>query len=166
MAAYAAVISLIGTIHQFPQSRLDLQESHKEHLKLLYEKVSSLQELLDNIDLADRLQKSLKSSLPSSKTLDEWMKVAQSMSLLVNLDDYQHCSSVLALSYKHLPSHLKACFLYFGVFPKAREISVKKLIRLWVAEGLIELKGLEGLEKVAANLLHDLIDKNLLVVSR
>jgi len=34
----------------------------------------------------------------SSKTLDEWMKVAQSMSLLVNLDDYQHCSRVLALS--------------------------------------------------------------------
>ncbi|XP_006355463.2 putative late blight resistance protein homolog R1A-10 [Solanum tuberosum] len=109
---------------------------------------------------------SVVAGLLSSKTLDEWMKVAQSMSLLVNLDDYQHCSRVLALSYKHLPSHLKTCFLYFGVFPKAREISVKKLIRLWVAEGLIELKGLEGLEKVAANLLHDLIDKNLLVVSR
>ncbi|KAK4728518.1 hypothetical protein R3W88_021506 [Solanum pinnatisectum] len=109
---------------------------------------------------------SVVAGLLSSKTLDEWMKVAQSMSLLVNLDDYQHCSRVLALSYKHLPSHLKACFLYFGVFPKAREISVKKLIRLWVAEGLIELKGLEGLEKVAANLLHDLINKNLLVVSR
>ncbi|KAH0645884.1 hypothetical protein KY284_033768 [Solanum tuberosum] len=53
---------------------------------------------------------SVVAGLLSSKTLDEWMKVAQ--------------------------------------------------------KGLIELKGLEGLEKVAANLLHDLIDKNLLVVSR
>ncbi|XP_059316043.1 putative late blight resistance protein homolog R1A-10 [Lycium ferocissimum] len=105
-------------------------------------------------------------TLSSKRSLDEWRKVAESVNSLVNLDDYQRCSGVLALSYNHLPSHLKACFLYFGVFPKAKEISVKKLIRLWVAEGLLELKGVEGLEKVAAHSLHDLIDKNLIMVSR
>ncbi|KAH0644350.1 hypothetical protein KY284_032234 [Solanum tuberosum] len=57
-------------------------------------------------------------TLSSKRTLDEWTNVAQSVSSLVNLDDYQRCSGVLALSYNHLPSHLKACFLYFGVFPK------------------------------------------------
>ncbi|OIS98138.1 putative late blight resistance protein -like r1a-6 [Nicotiana attenuata] len=319
MAAYAAVTSLLGTIHLISQSCLKLQEGHKEHLRLLYKKVRSLQELLDNSDdeptkdlqekvkdLAQEVEDKVESriqreaqktllkmlqrvfnlptkahwrllkimqqaikdidsvkerlikqrennnlpaeifhlvlpvqhnimfqpskmiwwgttlnksswginlgvtrlnwksspllafdqkvcligfedvakevvehckglpllisvvagTLSSKRTLDEWRKVAQSVSSLVNLDDYQRCSGVLSLSYNHLPSHLKGCFLYFGVFPKASEISVKKLIRLWVAEGFIELKGLEGLEKVAANLLHDLIDKSLVVVSK
>ncbi|WMV40479.1 hypothetical protein MTR67_033864 [Solanum verrucosum] len=106
-------------------------------------------------------------TLSSKRTLDEWNQVAQGVSSLVNVDDYQHCSRVLALSYNYLPSHLKACFLYFGVFPKASEISVKKLIRLWIAEGLFELRGrLRELEEVADSLLHDLIDKSLVMVSK
>ncbi|XP_060179299.1 putative late blight resistance protein homolog R1A-10 [Lycium barbarum] len=105
-------------------------------------------------------------TLSSKRTLSHWTTVAQSVSSLVNLDDYQRCSGLLALSYSQLPSHLKACFLYFGVFPKASEISVKKLIRLWAAEGLLEPTGHEGLEKVSVNLLHDLIDKSLVVVSK
>ncbi|XP_075109445.1 putative late blight resistance protein homolog R1A-10 isoform X1 [Nicotiana tabacum] len=105
-------------------------------------------------------------TLSSKKTLDTWREVAQNVSSLVNLDDYERCSGVLASSYSYLPSHLKACFLYFGAFPKANEISVKKLIRLWVAEGLLELKGLKELEKLGSSLLHDLIDKSLVVVSK
>lgn len=105
-------------------------------------------------------------TLSSKRTLDEWRKVALSVSTFVSLDDYQCCSGVLALSYNHLPSYLKACFLYFGVFPKSSEISMKKLVRLWVVEGLLEIKGLEGLEKVAINLFHDLIDKSLIVVRK
>ncbi|XP_070048394.1 putative late blight resistance protein homolog R1A-10 isoform X2 [Nicotiana tomentosiformis] len=107
-----------------------------------------------------------KGTLSSKRTLDAWREVAKSVSSLVNLDDYERCSRVLSLSYSYLPSHLKACFLYFGVFPKASEISVKKLIRLWVAEGLLELKGLEELEKLGSSLLHDLINKSLVVVSK
>ncbi|KAM3266822.1 putative late blight resistance protein R1A-10 [Capsicum annuum] len=103
-------------------------------------------------------------TLSGKRTLDEWWKVAQTVSSLVNLDDYQRCSGVLVLSYNHLPPHLKSCFLYFGVFPKAREISVKKLLRLWTAEGLLELKGLEEPEKLGSSLLQDLIDKSLVVV--
>ncbi|KAM3270826.1 putative late blight resistance protein R1A-10 [Capsicum chacoense] len=103
-------------------------------------------------------------TLSGKRTLDEWWKVAQTVSSLVNLDDYQRCSGVLALSYNHLPPHLKSCFLYFGVFPKAREISVKKLLRLWTAEGLLELKGLEEPEKLGSSLLQDLIDKSLVFV--
>ncbi|KAH0644345.1 hypothetical protein KY284_032229 [Solanum tuberosum] len=106
-------------------------------------------------------------TLSSKRTLDEWNQVAQGVSSLVNVDAYQHCSRVLALSYNYLPSHLKACFLYFGVFTKASEISVKKLIRLWIAEGLFELRGqLRDLEEVADSLLHDLIDKSLVMVSK
>ncbi|KAH0643681.1 hypothetical protein KY289_034655 [Solanum tuberosum] len=105
-------------------------------------------------------------SLSSEKMLRKWHEVARSVSSLVNLDDYQRCSGVLALSYNHLPSHLKACFLYFGVFQKASEISVENLIRLWMAEGFCNLRGIGELEKEASSLLHDLIDRSLIVACK
>ncbi|XP_059307439.1 putative late blight resistance protein homolog R1B-14 [Lycium ferocissimum] len=56
--------------------------------------------------------------------------------------------------------------MYFGVFPKSSEISVNKFIRLWVAEGLLELKGHDESENEAASLLQQLIDGSLVVVSK
>ncbi|XP_016437990.2 putative late blight resistance protein homolog R1B-16 isoform X1 [Nicotiana tabacum] len=104
--------------------------------------------------------------LSSKRTLEEWRKVAERVSSLAEVDAYQQCSGVLALSYNHLPSYLKGCFLYFGLFPKASEISMEKLIRLWIAEGLLKIKGMEGLEEVAASHLNYLIDKSLVIVSK
>ncbi|KAK4381292.1 putative late blight resistance proteinR1A-10 [Sesamum angolense] len=60
------------------------------------------------------------------KKLDVWDNVAQSVGSLV-LGEADHCQNILALSYNHLPDHLKACFLYMGIFPEDYEISVKKL---------------------------------------
>ncbi|KAH0678790.1 hypothetical protein KY284_019875 [Solanum tuberosum] len=104
--------------------------------------------------------------LSSKSKLDEWMEVAKSVSSLVNDDDYQQCLKVVALSYNHLPSLMKACFLHFRVFPKAHVISVKKLIRLWIAEGLVNLNGVEEFEQVATRVLHDLIGKSLVIVDK
>ncbi|KAK4729269.1 hypothetical protein R3W88_022257 [Solanum pinnatisectum] len=105
-------------------------------------------------------------SLSSEKMLRKWHEVARSAGSLVNSDGYYRCSRVLALSYDNLPSHLKACFLYFGVFKKSSEISVENLTRLWMAEGLFKLRGIGDLEKEACSLLHDLIDRSLIVVCK
>ncbi|XP_020551496.1 putative late blight resistance protein homolog R1A-10 [Sesamum indicum] len=50
----------------------------------------------------------------------------------------EEISKVLYSSYKHLPQHLKACFLYMGIFPHNCEIFASKLIQLWCAEGFVE----------------------------
>ncbi|KAL0409039.1 UNVERIFIED_CONTAM: putative late blight resistance proteinR1A-10 [Sesamum radiatum] len=104
------------------------------------------------------------SSVEEEKTHDWWKKVADSVSTYVAKDPKQ-CMDVLALSYKHLPEHLKVCFIYFGIFPEDYEIPVWKLLRLWVAEGFVQENGQECLEDLAEEYLEDLVDRNLILVA-
>lgn len=99
------------------------------------------------------------------KTRTWWNKIAESVSTYVARDPTQ-CMDVLALSYKHLPDHLKVCFIYFGAFPEDFEIPVSKLLKLWVAEGFIQQIGQETLEDIAEEYLVDLVDRNLVIVAK
>ncbi|XP_073012271.1 disease resistance protein RPM1-like [Typha latifolia] len=83
--------------------------------------------------------------------------------------DNQHLSSVmrvLNLSYNHLPSHLKNCFLFCSIFPEDYLIRRKRLIKLWVAEGLVASKSssTKTVEEIAEGYLSELIDRCLLQV--
>ncbi|KAB1203524.1 Disease resistance RPP8-like protein 3 [Morella rubra] len=40
--------------------------------------------------------------------------------------------------YNGLPFHLRPCLLYFGLFPKGYKIPVRRLLRLWTAEGFVK----------------------------
>ncbi|KAG8368563.1 hypothetical protein BUALT_Bualt15G0058500 [Buddleja alternifolia] len=100
-----------------------------------------------------------------NKKADVWEEVTKSIGSLV-MEDAEHCQNVLALSYNHLPDHLKPCFLYMGIFPEDYEISVKKLIYLWVAEGFIRPRKEKGLEEVAEEYLEDLVTRSLVFVKR
>ncbi|XP_031091896.1 putative late blight resistance protein homolog R1A-10 [Ipomoea triloba] len=93
---------------------------------------------------------------------EKWKNVAES----VIGDSNEACSRVLYLSYNQLPHYLKACFLYFGIFKEDYEISVKKLVRLWAAEGLLSTMKHVNLEKVAMECLQDLVDRSLVIVSK
>lgn len=103
--------------------------------------------------------------LKREKTHEWWKRVADSVSTYVAKDPKQ-CMDVLALSYNHLPDHLKICFIYFGVFPEDFEIPVWKLLRLWVAEGFVQENGQECLEDLAEEYLEDLVDRNLVFVAK
>ncbi|XP_022882818.1 putative late blight resistance protein homolog R1A-3 [Olea europaea var. sylvestris] len=92
-----------------------------------------------------------------------WRQVAESLRchIFQKADDY---IPTLKLSYIHLPNHLKPCFLYLIAFQEEEEIPVRKLLLLWIAEGLIEKKEHESLEHVAEEYLMELIDRSLLQV--
>ncbi|XP_019189107.1 PREDICTED: putative late blight resistance protein homolog R1A-4 [Ipomoea nil] len=92
---------------------------------------------------------------------EEWKNVAKS----VIGDSNDACSRILYLSYHQLPHHLKACFLYFGVFREDYEIPVKKLVRLWAAEGFLRAVKHVNMEKVAMECLQNLVDRSLVIVS-
>ncbi|KAL3507362.1 hypothetical protein ACH5RR_032744 [Cinchona calisaya] len=81
--------------------------------------------------------------------------------------DHKKTEKLIRLSYDNLPSQLKPCFLYLGVFPEDMEIPVSKLLWLWVAEGFIQPKANNiSLEKIAQHYLVELVDRNLVMVGQ
>ncbi|XP_075476589.1 putative late blight resistance protein homolog R1A-3 isoform X2 [Primulina tabacum] len=100
-----------------------------------------------------------------NKKLDIWKDVAQNVSSKV-VKESNYCENILALSYNHLPDHLKSCFLYLGTFPEDHKILAKKLVWLWIVEGFIRPENLKSVEEVAENYLEDLIARNLIQVKR
>ncbi|KAL7000811.1 hypothetical protein U1Q18_001961 [Sarracenia purpurea var. burkii] len=66
--------------------------------------------------------------MKKQKTCEWWEKVAKRVRSYF-VSDSKQCMDILAPSYKHLPYHLKACFLYFSVFLVDYEISEWKLIK-------------------------------------
>ncbi|CAA2993882.1 late blight resistance homolog R1B-17 [Olea europaea subsp. europaea] len=95
-----------------------------------------------------------------------WDKVAQSVDAYLSMDQEKRMDSFIALSFNHLPYHLRACFLYFGMFPEDFQIPVWKLVHLWIAEGFITQKEGMSLEDIAEEYLDDLVNRNLVMVGK
>ncbi|XP_022764233.1 putative disease resistance protein At3g14460 [Durio zibethinus] len=73
-----------------------------------------------------------------------------------------HILPALRLSYYHLPSHLKKCFAYCSIFPKGHEIGKKDLVRLWIAEGLVQQQKGARTEEVAEQYFDELVLRSFL----
>ncbi|KAK4394849.1 Disease resistance protein RPP13 [Sesamum angolense] len=99
-------------------------------------------------------------------TLNAWRKISESVSMYLSEDPRRGMEKIIALSYDELPYHLRACFLYLGMFPEDFEIPVRELIRMWVAEGFIQQKSSVSLEEIAENYLEDLVNRNLVMVDK
>ncbi|KAL2465032.1 Disease resistance protein RPP13 [Abeliophyllum distichum] len=99
----------------------------------------------------------------ATKTQHYWKYVSENVSLVTTSID-ELCSNILSFSYKHLPSHLKWCFLYIGIFPEDYNIHVSKLVKLWVAEGIVKPVGSKLLEDVAEEYFLDLVDRELILI--
>ncbi|PHT29324.1 hypothetical protein CQW23_31077 [Capsicum baccatum] len=98
-------------------------------------------------------------------THDNWKKVEENLnSFFVSI--YEQCQTIFSMSYNWLPQHLKACFLYIGGFPEDEEISVPKLIRLWIAEQFVKERKDKSMELVAEEYLEELIQRSLILVHK
>uniref|UniRef100_A0A7N1A626 NB-ARC domain-containing protein n=1 Tax=Kalanchoe fedtschenkoi TaxID=63787 RepID=A0A7N1A626_KALFE len=93
-----------------------------------------------------------------------WSKILGDTSWHPDADN--DCSKILSLSYRNLPSHLRTCFLYVGVFPEDFEIQAKELCLLWVAEGFVKGQSRELEEDLAEQYLINLADRNLIMNSK
>ncbi|KAL5569443.1 hypothetical protein UlMin_026018 [Ulmus minor] len=98
------------------------------------------------------------------------VKVHKDVSFQLNklkLPQQYAVEETLDLSYQELPFFLKPCFLYLSCFPEDSEISKKKLVRLWIAEGFIpRLTTGEIMEEVAEDYFGELINRSMVQVAR
>ncbi|KAG6434869.1 hypothetical protein SASPL_106513 [Salvia splendens] len=107
-------------------------------------------------------------SLFSMKDRSEWPKT------LDRLRNWQ-AADIMKLSYNDLDNHLKLCLIYMTLFPREMDIPVRRLQRLWLAEGFVEQprefhedvnQPLEFQEDVAQEYFESLVKRSLIMVSK
>uniref|UniRef100_A0A0D9Z848 Uncharacterized protein n=1 Tax=Oryza glumipatula TaxID=40148 RepID=A0A0D9Z848_9ORYZ len=95
------------------------------------------------------------------KAENEWKRIlAKNVWSMAKLP--KEISGALYLSYDDLPHHLKQCFLYCIVYPEDSTIQRDDIIRMWVAEGFVEVHKDQLLEDTAEEYYYELISRNLL----
>uniref|UniRef100_A0A0D9YZV7 AAA+ ATPase domain-containing protein n=1 Tax=Oryza glumipatula TaxID=40148 RepID=A0A0D9YZV7_9ORYZ len=71
-------------------------------------------------------------------------------------------TQILTLSYNNLPHHLKACMMYRSIFPEDYTIVKDRLLKRWIAEGLVaEKRGLTQME-LAESYFNELMSRGVI----
>uniref|UniRef100_A0ACD5WT79 Uncharacterized protein n=1 Tax=Avena sativa TaxID=4498 RepID=A0ACD5WT79_AVESA len=82
---------------------------------------------------------SLLTSDQQVKHVDEWHDLLESIGRgLTENPSVEEMLRILSFSYYDLPSHLKTCLLYLGMFPEDYRIKKDKLIWMCIAESFIQ----------------------------
>jgi len=99
--------------------------------------------------------KTMGSLLYNKSSVSEWESVFQSE---IWEFSQERCDIIpaLAVSYIHLPSHLKVCFAYCALFPKDCEFKKEHLVHLWMPENLLHYPS----EKVCQQYFNALLSRS------
>ncbi|XP_020969976.1 putative disease resistance RPP13-like protein 1 [Arachis ipaensis] len=97
--------------------------------------------------------------LRSERHVEEWNKILSSDIWEFRLANCKIVPALL-LSYHHLPTHLKGCFVYCSLYPKDYQFDKDELILLWMAEDLLRPpKRGETLEEVGCECFDELASR-------
>lgn len=123
------------------------------------------QERILRICRGSPLSISLLGGLLSSRKVnyDEWSRVLDRLGVR---EESQLERDLLSLSFNDLPPHSKLCLLYLGLFPKEWDIPVRRLFRLWLAEGFLKRSPEKSPEDLAEEYFNDLVYRNLIQLSK
>ncbi|KAH0756819.1 hypothetical protein KY290_020312 [Solanum tuberosum] len=108
-------------------------------------------------------------ALKVNQIVYDWERIENNFwQYVVNEKDTTSCWKIVEASYGSLSSEMKACFLYCLAFPKGYAIPFQMLIRLWMAEGLIDSspKKISSSKDRAENYLIEFENLDLVIVSR
>ncbi|XP_057802208.1 disease resistance protein RPP8-like [Salvia miltiorrhiza] len=73
-------------------------------------------------------------------------------------------STILELSYQNLSPQLKSCFLCLACFKEDANIPTKRLVHIWVGQGLIQHEGRRTVNEIARGYLDELINRNMVQI--
>ncbi|KAB5568927.1 hypothetical protein DKX38_002720 [Salix brachista] len=106
--------------------------------------IPKMKQIIDEKCLGLPLAIVMLAGLLSTREPSNWSKVIER----INFSD-DPSKAVLTLAYQDLPPHLKPCLLYLGLFPKEHVIPIRRLFRLWEAEGLVKCSNQGSPEEVS-----------------
>ncbi|GKA60500.1 putative disease resistance RPP13-like protein 2 [Tanacetum coccineum] len=85
-------------------------------------------------------------------------------------DHDQHSNDVLNLCYNDLAINSKLCLLYMSLFPKDYDIPVRRLLRLWLAEGFVKRRSRRSKHPLPEDLVQkcfeELVDRNIIQITK
>ncbi|XP_074556779.1 disease resistance protein Pik-2-like [Curcuma longa] len=115
----------------------------------------------DGLPLAIVTIRGLLASKPD-KNLEEWKELCDHLSFEIETNDMlSKINQILILSYNDLPYYLKPCFLFLDIFPEDYVIRRKRLMRWWIAQGIVSGVGGLSAEKVAERYFKELVSRSL-----
>uniref|UniRef100_A0A453QFA4 Uncharacterized protein n=3 Tax=Aegilops tauschii subsp. strangulata TaxID=200361 RepID=A0A453QFA4_AEGTS len=99
----------------------------------------------------------------ATREVSEWQSIYKQIPLeLESNRSLEAMRRMVFLSYNHLPSHLKSCFLYLAIFPEDFEIQRTRLVERWIAEGFITARDGLSVEEVGNSYFNDLINRSII----
>ncbi|KAK9278910.1 hypothetical protein L1049_028491 [Liquidambar formosana] len=141
---------IIQMDNQNGSDRMALAQSFRSELEKL---VSSLAETVQRL-----------TELDHSTTIEGEKEEDQKNSNLMDDGESSDSTSSFKLNYKNLPYYLQACLKYCCIFPKDFWIPKGKLIRLLVAQSLIQEKAGTIMEVIAEENINELVRLGILHV--
>ncbi|XP_078149813.1 putative disease resistance RPP13-like protein 1 [Carex rostrata] len=100
-------------------------------------------------------------SLLRHKTYEEdWREILESD--LWESNPSNDIFPALQISYAHLPTHLKPCFLFCSMYPKDYLLHKMNLIELWISHGYIESRGKRKIIEIGVEYYEELKEKSFL----
>ncbi|CAO2190152.1 unnamed protein product [Urochloa humidicola] len=130
-----------------------------------YELKKASSEILDKCDGLPLAIITMASMLACQTTILEghWEYIQNSLAnKLETNSNYEDMIYILDLSYKNLPRHLKACFLYLGSYPEDWGIDRVELVRRWVAEGFVSYSVGQDIWDVAESYFNELVNRSMI----
>ncbi|CAL5052477.1 unnamed protein product [Urochloa decumbens] len=99
--------------------------------------------------------------------VSEWEKLFEQLpSELESNPNLEAMRRMVTLSYSHLPSYLKPCFLYVSIFPEDFEIRRRRLVDRWIAEGFVRARVGKTIEDVGESYFDELISRSMIQPSK
>lgn len=155
----ADTAKLLGAPNPMEISDMDEEESFKMFMYYAFDNSGVSDQDRVQFDILGRdISKLLRKSPMAMKTVGRQLKRRTSekkhseywKNILIQKHDLlKHTMGALWWSYNELEEHVRQCFAYCSMFPTRYELKQEELVKMWMAQGLVDTSKYEDIELAA-----------------